>query len=272
MDNSTKKALPPLSFLAIFSFLSLVLLTTPPVAVGWGVGEKDIKDIRNDIAIVYEKLNVLQKDNVEVLLRNQASQNADLAAVRDDAQHIQTKLDELTLSIGKEMDKNRQTLAGIQEKLNIYSQETPKLLQQIIAEIKESDKVQKEENQTRMAALEAKLGGLMDLLKTFLETQKAEKDKAEAHMKGTSDKVADLVKISKEAIQELAKKPETQTKQISGDLAKINKKILELVDIMKSSIVENAKAMKNTNDSIVNLMKSIDRQLAELSGGGKKKQ
>ena len=214
----------------------------------------------------------MQKDNVEVLLRNQASQNADLASVRDDAQHIQTKLDELALSLGKEMDKNRQILAGIQEKLNIYSQETPKLLQQIIAEIKESGKVQKEENQTRMAALEAKLGGLMDLLKTFLETQKAEKDKAEAHMKGTSDKVAELVKISKEAIQELAKKPEAQTKQVSGDLAKIDKKILELVDIMKSSIVENSKAMKNTNDSIVNLMKSIDRQLAELSGGGKKKQ
>jgi len=268
MDNAIKKALAPL-FLAVFSFLFLTLLAMPPVAAGWGIGEKDIKDIRNDIAVVYEKLNALQRDNIDVLVRNQASQNADLASVRDDAQHIQTKLDELALSIGKEMEKNRQTLAGIQEKLNAYSQETPKLVQQIITE---SDKVQKEENQTRMAALEAKLGGLMDLLKTFLETQKAEKDKAEAHMKGTSDKVAELVKISKEAIQELAKKPEAQTKQVSGDLAKIDKKILELVDIMKSSIVENSKAMKNTNDSIVKLMKSIDQQLAELSGGGKKKQ
>lgn len=267
------------SLTKILALFYVFFLFSPLPAWAWGVGEKDIKDIRNDMAILYEKLNTMQKDN-EVLLRNQASQNVDIASIRDDAQQIQTKLDELTQFLGIEMNKNAKTITQIQEKLNIYAQETPGLLQKInagLAEIKESNlaqsttlSTQKEEGQVRMAALDEKLSGLVNLLKTFFESEKANREKREGELKGTADKVAELVKISKEALQELSKKPEAQAKQLSGQLGKIDKSILDLVEILKSNLVENSKAMKNNNDSILKLIKSIDQQLAELSGGKKK--
>ncbi len=254
-------------FAKAFFLFCFACLFTPVHLYAW-VGNKDIKNIRDDIAILYEKLESLQRkvnaDN-EVLLRNQASENSGMESVLDDAQHIMEKLDELTQFYGLKMGKNAREITLIREKFDVYSERSSALLQEIKEHTSISLVQVEEERHTRIDSLDKKIDNLLEILNVFLETEKSEREMMAAEMRGTSSKVQDLVEINREAVQELFKKPEKQAGKVYGELASIRRKILDLAGILKSSILENSKSMKSYTKSLQNLMKSIDSRLTGLS-------
>lgn len=267
-------------FTAIFTAGFALLLYPLPVHP-WGIGEKDIKAIRNDIAILYEKLNSFEKsvnENIEVILRNQATANAEIPNIRDDLQKNLGKLDDLNQYMVQELKKNAHILAEIQGKFDNYASQAAASageLKQESIEIKETLITglteQKESNETYSTAMEEKLNNLIELLKTIIETGNANNEKLLAQYKGTGDKIADIVNFNKKTIEALMKKPDKQVEKVHSEIKQVNKKILTLVGILKSSIVENASSMKQYNSSVVKLMKSIDEQLSTLSGQPVKK-
>ncbi len=255
-------------------FFSLAFSLSAGFAHAWGVSEKDIKEIRNDVAILYEKLDSFEKkakEDNEVLIRNQAASKSDIAAILDDTQHAMAKLDELTQILGMQLDKNARAITTVQSKLESYAIESSTILKQLrertelnVAEIKES-------NDGKVATMDEKINSLMELLKAYLDTEAANKEAVKAEFKGTSKKIADLVGISKKAVKELSKKPEKQAAKVNTELAKMNKKIIGLTGVLKSSIVENSKNMEKYNQSIQKLINTFNKQLESGSSPQKKK-
>jgi len=256
----------------IIPFL-LFFLLIPGYAQAWGVGEKDVKNIRNDIQIIYEKLDAFQKKSLkkdEVLLRNQASANSDITAMRDDLQHILSKLDELTQFLGMQMDKQARLTTEVQDKLSAFGRDISKRL----GEMKEGSitgfEQMKADNDSRVASLEEKINALVDTLSASLEEQKTRRDALEGGLKGSAEKIAELVNISKDSLQELSKRPGAQAAEVHKELKGINQRIKGLASILKSALQSNSKTLKRYTASIKKLIDSINSQSAASVGQKKK--